>query len=127
MSKIHKDFENTAELYRIELCKMWEIRYSDTYWIADEVGGVLDVQGGFLDLGYDDVRYIVDNRINMQETEKWQEYNSDVEYIKLHLSHINLKSWVAGCPRVNIVAWNKELMHMMMGKGKGYKIPIEDE
>lgn len=127
MSKIHKDFENTAELYRIELCKQWDIRYSDTYWIADEVGGVLDVQGGFLDLGYDDVRYIVDNRISMQETEKWQEYNTNVEYIKQHLSHINLKSWVDGCPRVNIGAWDAELTRMMMGKGEGYKIPIEDE
>ena len=127
MSKIHKDFENTAELYRIELCKQWEIRYSDTDWIADEVGGVLDVQGGYLCLGYDDVRYIVDNRISMQETQKWQEYNCDVDYIKLHLNHINLKSWVAGCPRVNIDAWSNDLMKMMMGKGKGYEIPIEDE
>ena len=53
-NNIKKQFENTAELYRIELCKMWETRYSDTDWIANNVGGVLDVQCGRLTLSFDD-------------------------------------------------------------------------
>lgn len=115
MTTQQKQFENTAELYRIELCKMFNVRYSDTDWIANNVGGVLDVQCGRLTLSFDDVRYIVDNHMTLAEVDEWQDYNNAVNYIKGYLNNINLQSWHKGCPHIDATKWDAELMRVQMG------------
>ena len=55
MAQLKKQFDCTAELYRIELCKMWGITYNSTYWVGNDVGGVLDIEGD-LYLTFDEVR-----------------------------------------------------------------------
>ena len=116
MVDIKKQFENTAELYRIELCKMFEFRYGDTYWIGDEVGGTLDIGCGRLTLTYDDMRYIVDNKVTLDEVDEWYDYNNSVAYIKEYLSMINLKHWHKGCPHVDATRWDSELMRVRLGE-----------
>lgn len=115
MTTQQKQFEQSAELYRIELCKIWETPYSDTYWIGDEVGGMLDIGGGQLTISYDDVRYIVDNHIGLSEANEWYEYNSSISYIKEYLSHVNLRSWHNGEPHVDAFRWDAELMSVVNG------------
>ena len=119
MKELKRQFENTAELYRIELCKMWGIDYSDTYWIGEDVGGVLDMQGGAITLGYDDVRYAVDNKITMEKVEEWQEYCTGVYFVKDRLHIINLEHWTKGCPHVDVWSWEKELVKLTKENPRG--------
>lgn len=127
MENLKKQFDNTAELYRIELCKMWEIGYSDTYWIGDDVGGVLDVCAD-LPLSYDDVRYVVENKVARETVAEWIDYLTAVDGLKRELYNINLQHWCMGCPRVDASAWYEQLWHVKEGKQKnGYRFPFEDE
>lgn len=116
MNNIKKQFDNTAELYRIELCKMFEFRYSDTYWIGDEVGGTLDVQCGRLTLNYSDLRYIVDNKLTLEEVDEWHDYNTAVYFVKEYLNNINLESWHNGAPHVDAEKWDAELSRLAFKK-----------
>ena len=112
---IKKQFHNTAELYRIELCKLWGIGYEDTYWIANDVGGCLDVQAYFV-LDMDEIRYIVDNRISYETVNEWTDYNVAVSAIKDNLHEINLRSWCDGCPHVDASKFYDELMDIKHGR-----------
>lgn len=116
MTTQQKQFEQSAELYRIELCKMFEFRYSDTYWVGDEVGGVLDVQCGRLTLNYSDLRYIVDNHLTLAEVDEWHDYNTAVYFVKEYLSNINLESWHNGAPHVDAQKWDAELSRLAFKK-----------
>lgn len=109
MTTQQKQFNNTAELYRIEFCKQMEFRYSDTDWIADAVGGTLDVQCGRITLSYDDLRYIVDNHLTLAEVDEWHDYNTAVYFVKEYLNNINLQSWHKGAPHVDAQKWDAEL------------------
>lgn len=111
---LKKQFNNTAELYRIELCKLWECQYGNTDWVSDEPGGMLMV-GDFLYLTFDDVRYIVENKVQMETVERWQDYNVCVYNIKSELNHINLKHWVMGCPHVDASAFDMEITKVKSG------------
>lgn len=115
MIDLKRQFNNTAELYRIELCKLWDVRYSDTYWIADEVGGGLDVECYFV-LTMDEIRYIVDNRISYETVNAWTDYNVAVSAIKDKLHEINLQSWCNGCPHVDASKFYDQLIESAHGR-----------
>lgn len=69
------------------------------YWIADDIGGVLCLNKDCYFLCLNDVRYIVDNEIKLEEVDAWYEYNTILGMISSDISTINLESWHKGCPR----------------------------
>lgn len=97
-NELQNKYNCAAELYRIELCKLWDIDYNQTYWVADRVGDALDVCDVLGILGMDEIRLIVDNAIPLKTIEGWKEYNLNVFHIKQHLNTINLRSWIRGVP-----------------------------
>lgn len=115
MKDFSEMYKNACELYRIELCKLWDVRYSDTHWVGDDVGGCLDVEGQFA-LSLDDIRYIVEHKIDWDTIDAWQDYNIAVDGIKRELYHINLQSWCDGRPRVYASKWYDELMRIKHGR-----------
>lgn len=69
------------------------------YWIADDIGGVLCLNEDCYFLSLNDVRYIVDNEIKLEEVDAWYEYNTRLGMISSDIPTINLESWHKGCPR----------------------------
>ena len=112
---LKKQYEESAESYRLALCFMWEIRIADTYWIADEVGGTLDINCGFLTISMTELRYIVDNTLSMEEVGEWYDHNTSVLYIKEYLTTISLESWHHGAPHVDARSWDEQMMRMSIG------------
>ena len=115
MAQLKKQFDCTAELYRIELCKMWGITYNSTYWVGNDVGGVLDIEGD-LYLTFDEVRVIVENKTPRETVAEWQEYNVAVEVIREELRNINLRSWLMGYRHADAAALYEQLMDIKHGR-----------
>ena len=89
-------YEKACNDYLSELLKMWELDGHYGYWIADEVGGVYDYDGGFT-INMDDIIYCVENGVTERQYYEWQEYICDASEFGFDLP--NLKSWMHGCPR----------------------------
>ena len=84
-------FENICDEYRLRLCNQFGISYSDTYWIVDRVGGVLDIQSYYA-IDMDELRYIVDHSMSFEDFEEWYEQWMDTE----NENRINIRSWLIG-------------------------------
>lgn len=93
-------YEELAEEYRETLVKKFypdEVPFADSYWVADEIGGTLDLKQDFFD--YDTIRYIVDNDVQYETWENWYQYCQEVG--DFGISTPNLKAWCKGCPRLS--------------------------
>ena len=105
MNKMEKTlkqrYEELAEEYRKALIKQFypneEVPYDDSYWVADEIGGVLELNEDFF--GFDTIRYIVDNNIQYETWYNWFQYCQSVG--DFGISTPNLKAWCKGCPRLS--------------------------
>lgn len=84
-------YEHVCEEYRHRLCNQFGISYSDTYWIVDRVGGVLDIQS-YYTIDMDEIRYIVDSSMSFEDFEEWYTQWSDMD----NANRINLRSWLMG-------------------------------
>lgn len=94
-------YEELAEEYRKALIKQFypneEVPYDDSYWVGDEIGGVLDFHQDFYD--YDTIRYIVDNNIQYETWYNWYQYCQDVGDFGIKTP--TLKAWCEDCPRLS--------------------------
>lgn len=97
--KLKQMYEELAEEYRKALVKKFcpdEMPLSDSYWIGDEIGSVLELHQDFYD--YDTIRYIVDNNVQYDTWEDWYQY---CQYVgDFGIKTPTLKSWCEGCPRL---------------------------
>lgn len=84
-------YEHVCEEYRIRLCKQFGISLSDTYWIVDRIGGVLDIQS-YYTIDMDELRYIVDSSISFEYFEEWYDQWTNMD----NANRINLRSWLMG-------------------------------
>lgn len=89
--RLRLSYEHICEEYRIRLCKQFGISYSDTYWIVDRVGGVLDIQS-YYTIDMDEIRYIVDSSMSFEDFEEWYAQWADMD----NANRINLRSWLMG-------------------------------
>lgn len=90
-------YEELAEEYRETLVKKFypdEVPFADSYWVADEIGGILDLKQDFFD--YDTIRYIVDNDVKYEEWESWYQYCQTVGDFDIKTP--TLDAWCKGCP-----------------------------
>lgn len=98
--KLKQRYEELAEEYRKALIKQFypneKVPYDDSYWVADEIGSVLELRQDFYD--YDTIRYIVDNNIQYETWEDWYQYCITVGDFGIKTP--TLKAWCDGCPRL---------------------------
>lgn len=108
MNKLKERFEKACNDYVRELSKMWGTPMVDSYWIGDKVGGILDHEG-FYPLSMMEIVYIVDNKITINEIEKWQDYNLDA--IEFGFNKMTINAWHEKLPRVpkDVIAKLKKL------------------
>lgn len=115
---IRKKYEEACNSYVKAMLKEWHLTTPniDSYWIGGDVGGIYEI----IDLCYltmDEIRYIVDNSINMDVVLKWVDYN--LRCFNIGLEKINLKSWCENAPRYsestikNLEEKTKELNDMI--------------
>ena len=80
------------------LLKSWDLSEHYGYWIADEIGGVY-AYGDDLFINMDDIIFCVENDVTELQYREFLEYCSTAN--EFGFDTPNLKSWIAGCPRVS--------------------------
>lgn len=90
------DFQNIANEYASNLCKMFELDIEDGWWVGDDVGGVY-CNGDMFSITFEEMRYVVDNNISKDDFLEYMEYVSFC--LEFNRTAPNLKSWIKGCPR----------------------------
>lgn len=71
----------------------WELKHGGV-WVCDEPGGVANI--GDLWVNFDDIRYDVDNNIDVDMFEKW--YWESLDRTELGVKYVNYKSFCSGAP-----------------------------
>ena len=64
------------------------------YWVGNEIGGVYDFGDYFV--GYNDIRYVIDNSIKFEVFDDWYEYCVKVGLISDKIKCPTLDEWVNG-------------------------------
>jgi len=98
MNKLKIDYEKACNAYLQALIEAWGLDMHYGYWIAEEVGGIYDYDGGFTINMYD-IIYCVENNVTEMQYMEWLDYC--VEANEFNLPTPNLKSWMHGCPRTS--------------------------
>lgn len=109
---LRKNYEDACNAYADAFCEKhgyYKLREShDTFWVADEPGGILTVGDEFADM------QTILTDINEDAPElaftQWNDYVTEVSDLfgPLEAKPINFHSWIHGAPRVN----NDTLAHL---------------
>lgn len=86
---LRKFYDTVCETYKQHLCEQLEV--TDAYWIGDEVGGCLDING-YYTINMSEIVLLVDNGIGFDEFNEWYEQWTDFD----RDNRINLRSWIMG-------------------------------
>lgn len=86
---LHKAYEVVCETYKQRLCEQLDV--TDAYWIRDEVGCCLDING-YYTIDMPEIVLLVDNCIGYDEFNEWYEQWTDFD----SYNRINLRSWIMG-------------------------------
>lgn len=77
--RLSLSYESVCEEYRLRLCNQFGIDWHDTYWIADRIGDLLDVNCYYV-IDMDSLKFVVDSGMTFDEFDEWYEN-------KLHVHH----------------------------------------
>ena len=101
---IKEEFELICNKYVDELCKICSFDKEQAYWIGDRIGEIIDVNG--YPINFCNVRYIVDNKIQLKEYQNWEEYVLMVMDINKVLAEkitiTSFENWCKGIPVIHI-------------------------
>lgn len=95
---IKEKFKDAVNGYLLELCNMWELDPANGWFVGDKVGDVW-CYGDNIFIGFDDMRYVVENDVSYETYQDWQEYC--VWANEFNQDTPNLNAWCKGCPRVD--------------------------
>ena len=59
--KVKKQFEDAVEAYAKAFCEKHGLQYAGSYWVGDEVGGLLSLEERMIDFSV--IRYDMDNDV----------------------------------------------------------------
>jgi hypothetical protein len=101
--KLKKEFEEICDKYILALSDLWEMDM-DEYdisqcWIAGNRGDVSEI--GDLFISFEEVRYIVDNRIYREKYLEYYDYSYRIHCLELQRGAMNIYSWFKGAPRIS--------------------------
>jgi hypothetical protein len=101
--KLKERFESIANLYLIQFVNRYykfdDGSQADSSWLSDEPGTIAFINDEVY--GFDDIRYCVDNDVDDDQLFSWYEYTLRIGMIDDNLPKPNLRSWIAGCPRMS--------------------------
>lgn len=86
---LHHYYEVVCDTYKQRLCEQLEV--TDAYWMRDEVGCCLDINGYYV-IDMPEIVLLVDNCIGYDEFDEWYCQWADMD--REH--RINLRSWIMG-------------------------------
>lgn len=69
-SSFNDAYKRACEEYRLRLCKQLGIPLSNTYWIADRIGDLLDVNCYYV-IDMDSLKFVVDSGMTFDEFDEW--------------------------------------------------------
>ena len=71
-SSFNDAYKRACEEYRLRLCKQLCISLGDTYWVADRIGDLLDVNCYYV-IDMDSLKFVVDSGMTFDEFDEWYE------------------------------------------------------
>lgn len=90
-------FAEIADEYLASFCRNYELEYDKDAWVGCDEGTIAMIGDFFV--GFDDIRYCVDNNVAF---DTWLEhYDYCLDAAELGLPLINLPSWCMGAPRAS--------------------------
>ena len=63
-------YKRACEEYRLRLCKQLGISLANTYWVADRIGDMLDVNCYYV-IDMDSLKFVVDSGMTFDEFDEW--------------------------------------------------------
>ena len=95
-NKAKRLYEEGCNLYLHLFCEKhgFNVEHPDTYWVANDIGGVAFIGDYFVDM--DTMRYDIDHDIAEDQWIRWYDYS--FECSALRLKSPNFQSWLKGCP-----------------------------
>lgn len=70
--ELNAQWEKVCSAYLKTLSVMWCMDLSYGYWIDEKIGGIYSYEDMFI--GFDNIKYCVDNSIDEEEFRAWLEY-----------------------------------------------------
>ena len=62
--------KRACEEYRLRLCKQLGISFANTYWVADRIGDLLDVNCYYV-IDMDSLKFVVDSGMTFDDFDEW--------------------------------------------------------
>ena len=94
---LKQNYEKACNAYVDELCRRYDLDKDDSFWVVDQVGGILII--GDLSISFLDIVYIIDNNVKWETFIDWYDYRLRLYCINEKEPAPNLKNWCNGCPR----------------------------
>lgn len=104
---------------------------TESFWVGGDAGGILCVNDDVF-LGFDQIRYCIDNDVEYEDLMEWYDYTLRLGLIDESIPTPNLTSWLKGCPRYSeeqlkkiekekrkIIALEEEIKVMIKGMKEG--------
>lgn len=105
ITNLRKIYEDVVNKYLATFLRQNKLSSAYCWWVNDEPGSVLCYDDMFC-IGFDDLKFCVDNEISSDEYIKYSEYIAQVHEFKIS-NEINFKSWVRGAPRIQQETFNR--------------------
>ena len=99
-------FNSIMDSYAKRLCEMFDYSYRDCFWVGDDRFDCFSLSDSGIFISADNVKTLVDNNVDYDTFEEWDDYNKCINYAKSNhpeevekYNFINLTSWIKGCPK----------------------------
>lgn len=84
-------YEQCCNEYARRFCAMYDLEFSDGWWVGDIVGGIFCTDEMEYTLSLEELRILVDGKVSFDKFHEWYSYNS-----KSIKPWINLQSYLKG-------------------------------
>ncbi len=95
---LRKNLEEAVDAYVGVLTDRWGLNPSDCWWVGGRTGLDVFCFNDISAMSLEDIVYVVDNDISLEEFDEYEQYNIDA--MEFGFDAINLRSWHLGAPRV---------------------------
>ena len=82
-----------CEEYRRLLCKLWDIRPEESWWVSERIGTELCIADAPWGIGMDEIIYIVENKVSHLAFMQWWDFVEGEIHDGKQYPRINFRSW----------------------------------
>lgn len=105
VKKMRKDFEKAVSKYVTAFLEAFELDPKDCWWVGDRVGLDLFCFGDMYAMPLEEMVYIVENKVTLDEYLAYIDYCE--KCAEFRLNDMNLRSWHEGAPRIPEYTFNR--------------------